>query len=180
MRKTTITLCLAALCYFTQGVFTQDEDKGTKQSEESDIPNKNISYKSFLEITKEVEAYRKGRRISVDEFIKFSKEKNTLILDTRSKTNYSIIHIKGAKHLAFTEFDVESLAKIIPNKEIRILIYCNNNFNTTNKALISKKKGASLNIPTFIHLYTYGYKNIYELGPVVDMKKAKLEFVKLE
>ena len=33
---------------------------------------------------------------------------------------------------------------------------------------------ASLNIHTFNTLYNYCYQNVYELGPLVDVKKTKL------
>jgi hypothetical protein len=35
---------------------------------------------------------------------------------------------------------------------------------------------ASLNLSTYISLYTYGYRNLYELGPQVDPKHSKLTF----
>jgi hypothetical protein len=34
-----------------------------------------------------------------------------------------------------------------------------------------------LNISTYIALYSYGYRNVYELGPLLDINKSKLEFV---
>ena len=33
--------------------------------------------------------------------------------------------------------------------------------------------GASV-LSTFIALYNYGYRNVWELGPVIDVKKTKL------
>jgi hypothetical protein len=39
---------------------------------------------------------------------------------------------------------------------------------------------ASLNLSTYISLYTYGYRNVYELGPLLDVKTTKLELVKSE
>jgi hypothetical protein len=36
---------------------------------------------------------------------------------------------------------------------------------------------ASLNLSTYISLYTYGYTNVYELGPLLDAKVTKLELV---
>ncbi|MBK9163871.1 MAG: hypothetical protein IPM21_08160 [Acidobacteria bacterium] len=36
---------------------------------------------------------------------------------------------------------------------------------------------SSLNISTYISLYTYGYRNVYELGPLVDIGATKLEMV---
>lgn len=174
MRKSHVLI--VSIVFSIVSFYLVAEDEVFKLSK--NIPNKNISYKKFLDNAIKIEPYRKKRRINVEQFIQYSKEKNTIILDTRSRKNYLKIHIKGAKHLSFTEFDVKSLLKIIPNKNTRILIYCNNNFDTTNPALYSKLKGASLNIPTFIHLNTYGYKNVYELGPVVNLEKTKLTFEK--
>jgi hypothetical protein len=36
---------------------------------------------------------------------------------------------------------------------------------------------ASLNLSTYIALYNYGYRNVYELGPLVDIKDSRLAFV---
>jgi hypothetical protein len=36
---------------------------------------------------------------------------------------------------------------------------------------------ASLNLSTYVSLYTYGYRNVYELGPLLDVKTTKLELV---
>jgi hypothetical protein len=35
---------------------------------------------------------------------------------------------------------------------------------------------ASLNISTYIALYNYGYRNVYELRDTLDLSAAKLEF----
>jgi hypothetical protein len=39
-----------------------------------------------------------------------------------------------------------------------------------------KAPAASLNIHTFNTLYNYGYTNVYELAPLIDIRKAKLRF----
>src|SRR5258706_11419538 len=31
-------------------------------------------------------------------------------------------------------------------------------------------------LPIYISLYSYGYTNVYELGPYVDIKQSKIEF----
>jgi hypothetical protein len=56
------------------------------------------------------------------------------------------------------------------------LIYCNNNFVGQQKAFPTKIPTASLNLSTYIALYSYGYRNIYELGPLLDVKTSKLDF----
>jgi len=35
---------------------------------------------------------------------------------------------------------------------------------------------ASLNLSTFVALYEYGYRNVYELGPNVKLEDSKLPF----
>jgi phage shock protein E len=64
----------------------------------------------------------------------------------------------------------------LPDKNTRILIYCNNNFLGAEKAFPAKAVTASLNISTYIALYNYGYRNVYELGPLLDIKASKLDF----
>ena len=65
---------------------------------------------------------------------------------------------------------------MIPDPSTRILIYCNNNFEHAEGPFPEKSARAALNLSTFIALYGYGYCNVYELAPLIDIKKAKLEF----
>ncbi|HKB05117.1 MAG TPA: hypothetical protein VKD90_23030, partial [Gemmataceae bacterium] len=53
---------------------------------------------------------------------------------------------------------------------------CNNNFKNAEEPFPTKMPRASLNLSTYISLYTYGYRNIYELGPQIDPKDSKLPF----
>lgn len=151
-------------------------------------------YQAFLDLTKEVQKHRAARMISLDEMKKMSSEPNTIILDTRSKAMYDAKHIKGAIHLNFADFTSTTLATLIPNPETRVLIYCNNNF--INDQIYFPTKGVSsaddvldmspigqsfkitmaLNIPTYINLYGYGYKNVYELKDLVSVFSTEIEF----
>lgn len=65
---------------------------------------------------------------------------------------------------------------MIPDKATRILIYCNTNFRDAEGPFPTKLPSASLNLSTYIALYNYGYRNVYELGPLVDFKTSQLEF----
>jgi len=87
-----------------------------------------VSFSQFETLADSVEHYRENRLVSVQEFVAFSKEKNTVILDTRSKVFFEKKHVKGAVNLPFADFTQENLKALIPNKNTRILIYCNNNF----------------------------------------------------
>src|SRR5262249_30185393 len=94
--------------------------------------------------------------------------------DCRSKEKYDLLHVKGAINLNFSDITVESLQRILPDKKSRILIYCNNNFRNAEQAFPTKMPTASLNLSTYIALYTYGYRNVYELGPRFDPTQTKL------
>ena len=46
----------------------------------------------------------------------------------RDRAEFDQGHIKGARHLSFTDFTQANLGEVIPSFETTILIYCNNNF----------------------------------------------------
>lgn len=140
------------------------------------VPNPNIDMAGYLEVSKEAAQHRETRRLTEAEFLKMSQEAGTIVLDARSKEKFDLLHIKGAVHLSFPDITVESLKKVLPDKDARILIYCNNNFLNNEEAFPSKLSTASLNLSTYIALYTYGYRNVYELGPRLDPAKSKLPF----
>lgn len=140
----------------------------------ADIPNRLIDYQGFMRDAKKVEVLRQQRRVSEEDFLKLAAEPHTIIYDARTKDKYELLHVKGAKHLALTDVTAEELAKVFPDKSTRILIYCNNNFLNEPRAFASKAAPASLNIYTFNTLYSYGYTNVYELGPLIDIRQAKL------
>ena len=140
-----------------------------------------ISFEDFVEVSKAAQKHREDRLVSIDKFLAMSQEENTIILDTRSQAAYDMKHLKGAVHLDFSDFTQEKLAKVIPNKETRILIYCNNNFKDdpilfASKTALPSKITLALNIPTFINLYGYGYENLYELNSYLSVKDERLKF----
>lgn len=172
MLKSLIFLVGCALIVILANVFVIGQDKSKDQ-----IKNSKIDYQEFLMNANKAEEHRSTRRLLEKDFIEKSKEKGVVILDARSKDKYDLLHIKGAVNLPFADIATASLQQLIPDKETTILIYCNNNFQGNEVAFMSKKAGASLNISTYISLYTYGYRNIYELGPLLDVKNTKLELV---
>jgi hypothetical protein len=94
------------------------------------------------------------------------------------------------------------LANVIPTPETTVLIYCNNNFDgnqvdfapksasprllgarqpgnrvfESQVALQSKPLELALNVPTYINLYGYGYRNVYELGELVKVTDPRVQF----
>ena len=140
------------------------------------LENPAIDMRGHLGISLEAAAHRQSHRVSEDQFLAMAAESGTLILDARSKEKYDLLHITGAVNLSFPDITIESLQRIIPDKTTRILIYCNNNFLGSEEPFPSKLPTASLNLSTYIALYTYGYRNVYELGPLLEVSTSKLPF----
>src|SRR5688500_1207732 len=138
--------------------------------------NPAIDMPGFLRVSLEAAQARETRRVSEAGFIRMSREPNTIILDARSRERFDELHIKGAINLSFPDIAVDSLKAAIPDKSTRILIYCNNNFSGALGPFPTKLPPASLNLSTYVALYTYGYRNIYELGPLIEIKASKLKF----
>ncbi len=181
----------AALLVLTAGIAA---DQGPK----APPPNPNIDMDGYLRVAAEAAVYRQTHRLTEEDFLKMAGEEGTIILDARSKEKYDLLHVKGAINLSFPDIDVESLKRVLPDKKARILIYCNNNFKDVvvpaapgqpgagqpgarnpaagpgGRPFATKAPVASLNISTYIALYSYGYRNIYELGPQLDPKDCKL------
>lgn len=147
-----------------------------------------VDYDAYEKLVGEVKEHRKARLVNLQTFQKMAKEEKTIVLDTRSDAMYASKHVKGAIHLNFADFTQTNLARIIPSTDYKILIYCNNNFdndeiNFASKAYVPKvtnnKEKAltlALNIPTYINLYGYGYKNVYELNELISVYSNMVEF----
>ncbi len=161
--------------------------------------NDHLSYESgyddFLELAHEIKGERENRLINFDTFLEMKKDSNTIVLDSRSSELYINKHLKGAINLPFPQYTQKILEKLIPNKDTRILIYCNNNFigdeinfgsksfqpslsDMSNNDILSKRKPIllALNIPTYITLSGYGYNNIYELSKAIHVNDPRVIF----
>lgn len=141
----------------------------------ADLVNPAIDMEEHLRISTEAARHRETRRLSEADFIRMSREPGTVMLDARSRAKYDELHVKGAVNLSFPDIAIESLAHLFPDRNTRILIYCNNNFTGNESAFASKVAPASLNLSTYITLYIYGYRNVWELGPRIDVATTRLE-----
>jgi len=140
------------------------------------IPNRLIDYKEFQKIVAASASEREAHRLTEPQFIKAMADKKAVLLDARSASKYELRHIRGAVSLPFTDFTAGSLAKVIPDKDTKILIYCNNNFEGSPVSFASKAPSASLNISTYTSLRSYGYANIFELGPLLNVHSTSIPF----
>jgi phage shock protein E len=138
------------------------------------IPNPLIDYAGHREIVNKIEALREGRRLSEADFLAKAREAGTVVLDARSGPMFKRLHLAGAVNLSLPDFTADELARIIPKKDTPVLIYCNNNFIGSPVAMGAKMPAASLNISTYVVLATYGYTNVYELGPLLHVKTTVL------
>ncbi len=137
-----------------------------------------IDYDGFSELTSEVRPLRQTRLITLADFNARSLQRDVLVLDARSAQAFKEGHIKGAVNLPLPDFTAESLADVIgKNPSREILIYCNNNFTNNRRPVMTKSRPLALNIQTFINLYGYGYRNVWELGEAVDMDAPDVNWV---
>lgn len=161
-------------------------------------PQSLVSFEDFKALVSEVEGYRAQRLVDLNTFLEMAKDPNTIVFDARSDFRFERKHLAGAKHLSFSDFTSANLRKLIPDPNTRVLIYCNNNFDgdqidfATKMApgidapprarpemqILGNRKPImlALNIPTFINLYGYGYRNVYELGELVDVNDKRITF----
>lgn len=184
-RRMRASLALLVALLLTNSSIAQDKD----------YPKAKVSFADFKGIVAEVESHRASRLIDLDTFLRMSSEPGTIILDSRSTFRYERIHVKGAKHLSFTDFTQNNLRDVIPSFETTILIYCNNNFEgnqtdfaskvslpkpadarATQFAAQEKPRMMALNVPTYINLFGYGYRNVYELNELVDVNDPRITF----
>lgn len=178
MKKKTPVLIMAVSC-LCSGILLANTFVFKKANVDFD------GYEKLLEVVKE---HRKDRLVDLETFKTMSKQKNVVVLDARSEKMYKSKHIKGAVNLNFSDFTRQNLAAVIPDLETTVLIYCNNNFegdevNFASKvarsipALRSKQDlSLALNIPTYINLYGYGYRNVYELSEMINVFDGRVEY----
>lgn len=141
--------------------------------------NPQIDYAGFQKLTGDVRKLRRAQLIDFDRFKAEAAKPGVLLLDARSRDAFGRGHIAGAVNLPFTDFTAESLAEAIgPDRNRKILIYCNNNFSNNRAPVMLKSVSLALNIQTFINLVGYGYSNVWELNEVIDFDDPKVGWVR--
>lgn len=170
---------------------------GAACGQDTSYPKAKVSFDDFRGLVAKVETHRADRLVDLDTFLRMIQEPGAIILDTRSTFRFERIHVKGARHLSFPDFTQANLGRVIPSFDTTVLIYCNNNFEGNQTDFASKvafpQAGPrvspaeqfaaqekplmmALNIPTYVNLYGYGYRNVYELNELVDVNDPRITF----
>jgi hypothetical protein len=142
----------------------------------SPIANPLIDYDGFQRIVESSKGERESHRLDEAGFLAGMAQPGVIVLDARSESRYRLRHVKGAVNLPFTEFTAETLAQVVPTRDTKVLIYCNNNFRDSPRAFAEKAATASLNLSTWTSLKSYGYTNVYELGPLLAVDTTRIPF----
>ncbi|EAQ80398.1 rhodanese-like domain-containing protein [Blastopirellula marina] len=175
-----ITGVLVTKTMLTNEVKAAESENSVGLNSDAKRENPLIDFDGHLKQALQAREVRAKRRVSEQEFLEMSQDPATLVLDARSASMYKLLHVEGAVNLPYTEFTAASLAQVIPTPETRVLIYCNNNFKNAPAAFAPKNAFVSLNINTYVALHSYGYKNVYELKPLLDRNTTQIEFAGAE
>jgi hypothetical protein len=194
-----------AAAHLMNGTTAADPQPAPPTTPNGPNANPNIDMLAHIRAVTAAAPHREKRRLSEDDFIKMAKEEGVIVLDARSKAMFDLMHVAGAINLNYSDIDVNSLKKVLPNKDAKILIYCNNNFTpapdaranqptATPNGNVPTAEGAkraeiakvafggkgmavSLNLSTYTTLHSYGYTNVYELGPTLNPATTKIKLV---
>ena len=94
------------------------------------------------------------KMVSMAEGLEIAKNNSdAIIVDVRRDDEYKAGHILGAILLTMETITAETAAKVLPDKNQMILIYCRSG----NRSKQAAEKLAAM-----------GYKNIYEFGGIID------------
>lgn len=140
--------------------------------------NPDIDYPGYQRLVTGLGKVRAERRLAWEDFANAARAEGALLLDARSESAFRAGHIAGAVNLPFTDFTAESLRAVIgKNPDRPIYIYCNNNFSNNRAPVMTKLAPLSLNVQTFVNLYGYGYRNVWELADRIDFEDPKYGWV---
>ena len=152
---------------------------GSALADPATRPASRVDFPGFSALTAEVQPYRASRMVTLEAFHGMAITPGTMVLDARSESAYRRGHMAGAVNLPLTDFTAARLAEVIgPDRNRRILIYCNNNFSDNVDPVPLKMITLALNIQTFVNLYGYGYRNIYELSDSVPLADPLVGWVR--
>lgn len=85
------------------------------------VPILGFSQKSLSELLKKYNTEKVKYALAEDLLNSSSK---TIFLDAREQVEYNVSHIKNAIFVGFSNFNLETVEKQVPNKNKNIIVYC--------------------------------------------------------
>ena len=137
------------------------------------IANPLVDTAGFRDSVAEADRLRTERRVGEAAFLALTTPES-VILDCRSRESFARLHVRGAVNLPFPDITAGELARLIQSPDTRVLLYCNNNFAAAPAAFPEKVARAALNHHAFATLVAYGYRNVFELAPLVDVASTEI------
>lgn len=147
-------LFLVALLCCAGGAWAQNAPSRDEMLRELQPIPPDEYYKKAVEINK----LRQTRQVSPGELLPMLEDKNTVILDVRGDDAYKQMHVKGVVHLSLSDMTPATLAKAIPSKTTRVVLYCDS------ALLTYPTRKIALSTQAYAHVYQHGYENLYEVG----------------
>ena len=105
----------------------------------------------------------KERLITPQQLLDMMQDPNTVLIDVRDIERYAKSHIKGAKNYSPFIFSDKEFQELVPDKETKIILYCDNGLSYIAGPPKKNMRAISLTSLAFPYLYTLGYHNLYEL-----------------
>jgi rhodanese-related sulfurtransferase len=96
---------------------------------------------------------------------KLLKAKRIVLVDLRSAEEFSQSHLQGAINIPATDLTDEKLAKLIPDRQSKIVTYCDNTLFPTRRIAITSMTSAAF--------YQLGYEQVYVLQELYLAKECR-------
>ncbi len=94
--------------------------------------------------------------LDLDGFLNLTRREPVVVLDVRSKEQFSARHLKKSVNLPLTELTEHTLPAVAPDKNVPIVLVCDDSF--------SPKRMFSMTLQAYPVLKANGYSTIYRLS----------------
>jgi len=157
--KYSIALVLALL---SSAVVAQAAESAKKEAGVSSSPA--IQAFEYHKAAEKLDNLRESRKVDMTTITRMMQDKNTILLDTRGDADFNRLHIRGAKHLSYADMTTDRLAEMFPDKNTRIIVYCD-------AAIMSPMtRMMPLSSNAFVDMHMYGYTNVYEMRSMMTIQ----------
>jgi len=134
---TMVRILFILFCSLGALVYAQEPVVRNSQTNTEKRKTGACDFDTFVDQATKLQSYREKRLPSSVAFAAKASEQGTIVIDARSPTAYRECHVAGSVNIPYTDFTSENLARHIPKKQTRILIYCRNNLDDTAVTKIS-------------------------------------------